>query len=128
MSKKWTQTETRTLIRHLEAGKSQNEIADLMGKTQGSVHGMVKRIRDREDKLDFGLALDARGAKTVVAPAPKQNDGAYACLAHWRDLDQHHPRGWPSYRIPPDYHSKIRTSISAERSLTGSAAAMCSGD
>jgi hypothetical protein len=47
------------------------------------------------------------------------------CLAHWRDLDLHHPSGWPSYRIEPDsYVTNIRPSMAHSMSLTGSPAAM----
>ena len=128
MSRKWSPAEIKTLMRHHEAGLSQTEIAERMGRTHGSVHGVFKRIRDRSDALSLeGKTLDERGNAKIIEAAQRPNDPAYACLAHWRDLDRHHPRGWPSLRIPPDYRSKIRTYHAEHNSITGSSAAMCAG-
>lgn len=52
---------------------------------------------------------------------------AECCAEHWYDLARHHPKGWGSYRIPPDYHSKVRTYHAEHNSITGSSAAMCAG-
>jgi len=52
---------------------------------------------------------------------------AEQCFAHWQDLARHHPRGYGSLRIPPDYHSAIRTYPAETQSLLGSPAASCAG-
>lgn len=52
---------------------------------------------------------------------------AEQCFAHWQDLACHHPRGYGSLRIPPDYHSKVRAYHAGHNSIAGSSAAMCAG-
>ncbi len=51
---------------------------------------------------------------------------ARECIDHWLDLQKHHPRGWPSLRIPVDqYPATSRPIAPVNLSAMGSPAAMC---
>jgi hypothetical protein len=72
----------------------------------------------------------ARGQAIGVehrSAAEERRRMAEQCFAHWQDLACHHPRGYGSLRIPPDYHSAVRPSYPVTQSLLGSPAASCAG-
>lgn len=115
-------TEAATLFAQ---GMLVKSIAATLNRTEMAVKSLLRKMRmdgdprfPRRDPPRKPRS-DKYTSQTVIFDAPQ------ACLAHWRDLDRHHPSGWASYRITgTDYRTASRPSGS-HLSLVGSAAAMC---
>ena len=50
-AKPWTKSETATLLRFVNEGKSQKEIGALLGRTRSAVYCKLKKVRDGRKQL-----------------------------------------------------------------------------
>lgn len=63
-SKNWTRRQELYMLNELKKGKSQKEIADVMGKTERSVEGKLRRMRV-DDKV-IGMYNDGASNKEIA--------------------------------------------------------------
>lgn len=133
---------SKSYIRDLEDGQTPTQIAERWGIPVHHVTAAIAQLRrtghlpkiDEPYSEEVERERELRRARrqrekiaTLAAEVPSTHEKRrMQCLAHWRDLDQHHPRGWASYRITTaDYTTSIRPSVADVRSMVGSVAAAC---
>jgi transposase len=120
----WTDAETEQAARLFADGMFYKDIAKATNRTEKAVKAFLARVRRNNDPR-FPHREPKLSRRKEPSNTVQPLDVRQACLAHWRDLDKHHPRGWPSLRIAPDYATPIMRPSGSHLSLVGSAAAMC---
>lgn len=147
MSKKGLSDKSKSIIRDLYSGQTVAEIAARWGIAEGKIRIIIGNLRrtgylpmlaadeaEAEEQRKKEVKREARKREREAIDRHGKNDRSLLgqrqdfrqqCFNHWRDLDKHHPQGWPSLRLPAEsYVSKIRPSMANHHSLFGSPSAL----